>query len=224
MTRQYTFLTLTKDRSSRWVVSIQFDWFLNILYFPQRTVREVLNRLVMWMVGWRWPSTAIIMSVASAGLGIGLVVALFTQVLSQPSSTLAVPAFLERQSIGPEIDRVKLGNVAYQVGLTESVADFYTLPRKQIAALQTAGRPTEATPMQLLVGFTHPSRSIVQEIELGEEIIIIGDNNGRYTYQVVATQVQTADQVAQLDSSSALLYIVVPQTITHQQFLVILAK
>lgn len=224
-----TFISLMKDRSGRWVVSLSFDWLLEILFFPGRVLQRIISGLVRWLLSWRYPSTQAMMTVASLGLGVGVVVALFGQVLIRPAGTLAVPAFLQPAHTGPKIDSLELYKGNYGTGEVSEINAFYSLPRATMAHLQTSGRPSEAKPMVVVVGYTHQARSKLQQVLLGEEVVIIGDNNGRYTYQVVGTQVYSLATLSQLesvqlDTSQYSLFIVVPQTITNQEFLVIMAE
>lgn len=223
------FISLTKDRSSRWVLSLSFDWILELLYFPGRVAKRVVSGLVRWLLSWRYPSTQAMMGVASAGLGVGVVVALFGQVLIRPAGTLAVPTFLQQQHTGPKIDSFEINRASYAVAEVSDVSTFYSLPRATMTHLQTSGRPSEARPTVVLVGYTHQTRPLLQSALLGEELRLIGDNNGRYTYQVVGMQVYSLAELSQLESnqletSQYSLFVVVPQTVTNQEFLVVMAE
>lgn len=204
------------------MVSLQFDWLAKAILLPHQTLKESVGQLILWMTTWNFPSTKVTMSVASMGLAIGLVVTLLSQVLTQPARTIAVPAFFSQEHTGPMVDLLTLFGSKYQVGTTQSVADFYKLPRNQVAAVTTAGRPTENQAIQLLVGATHPSASSLSKLELGDEVQLIGDNNGRYSYQLIATKLVSPGEASQLDPHGASLYVVVAQGVASQRLLVLL--
>jgi hypothetical protein len=218
------FITIKKDRGDRWIFAVSFDWFLEILYFPGRVFKTLFSGLVDWLLTWNFPSTKVTMSIASTGLVAGLMIVIVGQVFTRPTSLLAVPAFVNQQHFGPLIDRIKIEGIGYNVGDTESYTAFFSIPRKTISHLQTSGRPTESSAIQVLIGYTHPARSLLQKINLGDEITLVGDNNGRYSYTVVTTQVRSKEDLPKLQTDSEQLMLIIPQTAVQQQFLVVIAR
>lgn len=218
------FITIKKDRGDRWIFAVSFDWLLEVLYFPGRVFKNAFSGLVNWLLTWNFPSTKITLSVASAGLVAGLMIVIVGQVFVRPASLLAVPTFLDQQHYGPKIDRIKIDGIDYNVGESESYAAFFSIPRKTISHLQTSGRPSEANAVQVMIGYTHPARSLLQKVLLGDEITIVGANNGKYTYTVVTTEVRTLQDLQKMQTNNQQLMLIVPQTAVQQQFLVVIAR
>jgi hypothetical protein len=218
------FITIKKDRGDCWIFAISFDWLLQILYFPQRVLNNIFGGMVSWLLSWNFPSTKVTMSVASIGLVAGILISIVGQVFVRPSGLLAVPALLQNEHFGPLIDRIKFENITYTVGESESYQAFFSIPRKSISHLQTSGRPGEATAVQVLVGYTHPVRGLLQKSKLGDELQVVGENNGRYDYTVVATEVRSLQDLPKMQTSSEGLLLIVPQTALQQSFLVVIAR
>ena len=218
------FISITKDRGDRWIFAISFDWLLELLYFPKRVLKNIFGNIVAWLLKFDFPSTKVTMSVASFGLVAGLLLVIIGQVYSSPSTLFAVPTFLENQSYGPKIDRIKIDGIDYTVSDAESYQSFFSMPRKTIAHLQTSGRPGEAKAVQIMVGFTHPARSLVQRVGLGDVLSLVGDNNGRYEYAVVAVEVRSQQDLSRMQINSEQLVLIIPQTAIQQEFLVLIAR
>lgn len=219
-----SFISLQRDRKGRWVFAVSFDWFFEMLYFPGRVLKKSMFWIVSWLLTWNFPSTTVTMSVASVGLVAGLLIAIAGQVFIRPTNLLAVPSFLDQEQYGPKIDSLQIDGSSYKVGESESYLSFYSIPRKSVSHLLTSGRPSEAKAVQIMIGYTHPTRSMLQKVNLGDEISLIGDNNGVYNYTVVTTEVRNIEDLSKMKTDTEQVILIVPQTAIQQQFLVVIAR
>lgn len=218
-------VSLAKDKSSRWTIHVHPGELVNwLLFIPNRigtalifvvsTVFQVLTRSKVALAGY-------MMTLTSIGLVVGMALS-----ISMPS--LIRPLQLQAITPGVSVDRgTKLASVSidqkeYAVDQTESFVSFFSIPRNRVVVLSQADTIGTTDPAVVAVGYFHPLRNQLLEVRLGQEIEIVGENNGVYRSTAVEIKELSPTEIEQFSDSNAV--VVVPKTALGRSFRAIVFK
>lgn len=155
-----------------------------------------------------------ILSGLGFGFGLGLVV------FQRPMSTLASPLPMRVSQASVTVQQLEIGNVSFEVSLSDAGSDETTI--QQLATSAPLGKEGS---LVLHLGWRSEATTYLENATLNDPLIVIGSNNGRYSYRVVEIKEVDNEMLSTLfNQTGKALVIYAPTNLLHTKYLVVIAR
>ncbi|MBU0974274.1 hypothetical protein KKD03_01070 [Patescibacteria group bacterium] len=163
--------------------------------------------------------------ISSVGLGIGFGLSII--VTQRPDILQAFPVLEYGISVGSEVSVLKINKLnLYETIKIGSLADVYNnVFEDQLIHLEGSGFLGQKTPVVIAdLGSTNLLKRL-DAISIGDEIVVVGKNNGTYKYRVIEIreiEAQYLTNVIDREENSLIIY--KPENLLRTRLFVVVAK
>lgn len=218
---KYKLVRLKKGKRGTWLLSVNFAALLYWLQLP------FLWLVILWQLinpkvpQFNFLSKLKVNKLVAITMGLGLVIGVASQVFSNPDSSLANPTVLQTSSQFVAIKELSLPttNLSSNVIAGEKFSQFLLLPSDQINQFETSG-----SQILITVGGQHRYADLFPSYNLGDEVVALSENGGKYHYKLIATKLADRSNLNQYTDYDANLVIIVPNNLLQTEFRVLLFK